>query len=152
MFPVSWDWGLGFANLGRILGFGIWEWLVFGIWSLGFVRLPSFFHLAIEAASQPAASVITIVCGASVSRLYNRPPGRVAAHQARPRGHYVLDSFFQLLFRYRPVVFQQGEFRLVPSTGSYVAAVLVVVAIVVTVLTYRSARARGAAIKHRLVL
>ncbi len=64
----------------------------------------------------------------------------------------MLDSVFQLLFRYRPVVFQQGEFRLVPSTGSYVAAILVVLAIAATVLTYRSARARGAAVRHRLVL
>jgi uncharacterized membrane protein len=64
----------------------------------------------------------------------------------------VVDSVFQLLFTYRPVVFQQGEFRLVPSTGSYVAAILVLVAIAATVLTYRSARARGASVKHRLVL
>src|SRR6185503_19790994 len=62
------------------------------------------------------------------------------------------DSVFQLLFKYRPVMFQQGEFRLVPSTGSYVAAVLVVAAIAATVLTYRSARVRGASVKHRLVL
>jgi uncharacterized membrane protein len=64
----------------------------------------------------------------------------------------VLDSVFQLLFKYRPVIFQQGEFRLVPSTGSYVAALLVAVAIVATILTYRAARARGAATKHRIVL
>jgi uncharacterized membrane protein len=64
----------------------------------------------------------------------------------------VLDSVFQLLFTYRPVVFQQGDFRLVPSTGSYVAGILVLVAIAATVLTYRSARARGAAVKHRIVL
>ena len=64
----------------------------------------------------------------------------------------MLDSVFQLLFNYRPVVFQQGEFRLVPSTGSYVAGALVLVAIAVTILTYRSARARDASVKHRLVL
>ena len=34
----------------------------------------------------------------------------------------VLDALFRLLFNYRPVVFQQGDFRLVPSMGSYVAA------------------------------
>ena len=64
----------------------------------------------------------------------------------------MLESVFQLLFRYRPVVFQQGDFRLVPSTGSYVAAALVLLAIAAAVLTYRSARGRGAAMRHRLVL
>ena len=29
----------------------------------------------------------------------------------------MLESLFRLLFNYRPVVFQQGEFRLVPSTA-----------------------------------
>ena len=42
----------------------------------------------------------------------------------------MLESLFQLLFSYRPVVFQQGDFRLVPTTGSYVAAALVLLAIV----------------------
>jgi len=64
----------------------------------------------------------------------------------------VLDSVFQLLFKYRPVIFQQGEFRLVPSTGSYVGAIVVAVAVLATILTYRAARARGAATKHRIVL
>jgi len=64
----------------------------------------------------------------------------------------VLDSVFQLLFTYRPVVFQQGEFRLVPSLGSYVAAVLVIAAIAATIVTYRAARARGGMGKHRIVL
>ncbi|MGH9310354.1 MAG: hypothetical protein ACRD1U_13335, partial [Vicinamibacterales bacterium] len=63
-----------------------------------------------------------------------------------------MDSVFQLLFKYRPVIFQQGEFRLVPSTGSYIAAVLVVAAVAVTILTYRAARARGATGRHRVVL
>ena len=64
----------------------------------------------------------------------------------------MLDSVFQLLFKYRPVIFQQGEFRLVPSTGSYVGAIVVAVAVIATILTYRAARARGAATKHRIVL
>jgi uncharacterized membrane protein len=55
----------------------------------------------------------------------------------------VLESVFQLLFNYRPVLFQQGEFRLIPSTGSYVAAVLVIAAIAATVATYRAARVKG---------
>ena len=64
----------------------------------------------------------------------------------------MLDSVFQLLFKYRPVIFQQGEFRLVPSAGSYVGAIVVAVAVIATILTYRAARARGAATKHRIVL
>ena len=63
----------------------------------------------------------------------------------------MLESLFRLLFNYRPVVFQQGEFRLVPSTGSYVAAVLVAVAIAATFLTYRAARSKADA-RHRIVL
>ena len=64
----------------------------------------------------------------------------------------MLESLFQLLFSYRPVVFQQGDFRLVPTTGSYVAAALVLLAIAAAVFTYRSARGRGAGLRHRLVL
>ena len=60
----------------------------------------------------------------------------------------MLESLFQLLFSYRPVVFQQGDFRLVPTTGSYVAAALVLLAIAAAVLTYRSARGRGAGRDH----
>ena len=63
----------------------------------------------------------------------------------------MLDAIFRLFFNYRPVVFQQGEFRLLPTTGSYVAAAVVVAAIVITFLTYRAARARSDA-RHRAVL
>jgi uncharacterized membrane protein len=63
----------------------------------------------------------------------------------------VIDSLFRLLFSYRPVVFQQGEFRLAPSTGSYVAAVLAVVAVVLTVISYRSLGTRGRT-RDRVVL
>ena len=64
----------------------------------------------------------------------------------------MLDSVFQLLFTYRPVIFQQAEFRLVPSAGSYVAAALVAVAVAGTILTYLAARARGGVGRHRIVL
>jgi uncharacterized membrane protein len=62
-----------------------------------------------------------------------------------------LDSLFRLLFEYRPVIFQQGEFRLSPSDGSYVAAVLAVVAVFLTVFTYRGLAARGR-LRDRVVL
>ncbi|HSC29831.1 MAG TPA: glutamine amidotransferase [Vicinamibacterales bacterium] len=61
------------------------------------------------------------------------------------------ESLFQLFFNYRPVIFQQGEFRLVPSTGAYVAAGLAAAAIAVAILTYRTAQSRSPA-RHRLVL
>ncbi len=63
----------------------------------------------------------------------------------------MLDAIFRLLFNYRPVVFQQGDFRLAPTMGSYVAAAVVVVAVVLTILAYRSARTRSDA-RHRAVL
>ena len=63
----------------------------------------------------------------------------------------MFESIFRLLFSYRPVIFQQGEFRLVPSTGSYLAAAIVAAAVAVTFLTYRAARGKADA-RHRLVL
>jgi hypothetical protein len=63
----------------------------------------------------------------------------------------VLDAIFRLLFNYRPVVFQQGDFRFVPTTGSFIAAAIVVAAITVTILTYRRTRSEGPA-RHRAVL
>ncbi|HET7219851.1 MAG TPA: glutamine amidotransferase [Vicinamibacterales bacterium] len=63
----------------------------------------------------------------------------------------MLDATFRLLFNYRPVVFQQGDFRLAPTTGSYVAAAVVAAIVIVTVLTYRSARAKSET-RHRIVL
>ncbi len=62
-----------------------------------------------------------------------------------------MESLFRFLFEYRPVIFQQGEFRLAPSTGSYVAAAIALVAIAATVLTYRQVGARGR-VRDRIVL
>jgi uncharacterized membrane protein len=64
----------------------------------------------------------------------------------------MLDSLFRLLFGYRPVVFQQGEFRFVPTTGAYLAAALVALAVVAAILTYRAARGRDSTARHKLVL
>ena len=63
----------------------------------------------------------------------------------------MLESLFRLLFNYSPVIFQQGEFRLVPSAGSYVAAAIVVAAVAATFLTYRAARSKSQ-VRHRIVL
>jgi uncharacterized membrane protein len=62
-----------------------------------------------------------------------------------------VDSLFRFLFEYRPVIFQQGEFRLSPSTGSYVAAVLAGAAILLAVVTYRGLAGRGR-VRDRIVL
>ena len=44
-----------------------------------------------------------------------------------------LDSLFRFLFEYRPVIFQQGEFRLAPTTGLYIAAAVAVAAVLMTI-------------------
>lgn len=49
----------------------------------------------------------------------------------------MLDSLFRLLFEYRPVVFQQGEFRFAPTTGSYVALAVAAVAIALVIVSCR---------------
>ena len=53
----------------------------------------------------------------------------------------MLDSLFQFLFEYRPVVFRQGEFRFAPAAGAYAALALALVAVVFAVLSYRRAAA-----------
>jgi uncharacterized membrane protein len=63
----------------------------------------------------------------------------------------VFESVFRALFSYRPVIFQQGEFRLLPSAGSYVALAVLAAAVVAAVLTYRAARG-SSSLRHRLVL
>jgi len=64
-----------------------------------------------------------------------------------------VDSLFRFLFEYRPVVFQQGEFRLSPPAGSYVAAAVVAVGVgvILAVATYRRVGARGR-LRDRVVL
>ncbi|MBA2303031.1 MAG: hypothetical protein H0W08_10395 [Acidobacteria bacterium] len=57
----------------------------------------------------------------------------------------MLEALFRLLFEYRPVVFKQGEFRFAPTSGSYVALGLAVVAVAIVILSYRRALARAAA-------
>lgn len=52
----------------------------------------------------------------------------------------MFDSLFQLLFEYRPVVFEQGDFRFDPSAGAYAAAVVAMAATAATVGAYRGPR------------
>jgi uncharacterized membrane protein len=63
----------------------------------------------------------------------------------------LFDALFQALFTYRPVVFQQGEFRFNISTGSLVAAALVAVVMAAAILTYRQVRGKGT-LRDRIVL
>ena len=63
----------------------------------------------------------------------------------------MFDAIFQALFSYRPVVFQQGEFRFDISTGSLVAAVLAGAVMVAAAVTYRSVRGKGR-MRDRVVL
>ncbi|HEY3159745.1 MAG TPA: glutamine amidotransferase [Vicinamibacterales bacterium] len=63
----------------------------------------------------------------------------------------VLESLFQALFSYRPVVFQQGEFRFDISTGSLVAAAIAAAIAVAAVVTYRGVRGKGR-LRDRIVL
>jgi len=55
----------------------------------------------------------------------------------------VFEAVFQALFRYRPIVFEQGEFRFDVTPGSYLAAALAVAAVAAAVVTYRQVAVRG---------
>ena len=63
----------------------------------------------------------------------------------------MFDAIFQALFSYRPVVFQQGEFRFDISTGSLVAAALAGAVMVAAAVTYRGVRGKGR-LRDRVVL
>ncbi len=54
----------------------------------------------------------------------------------------MFDAIFRFFFSLSPVVFSQGEYRFAPTTGSYVAAALVVVAAVMAFVAYRAGRGR----------
>ena len=63
----------------------------------------------------------------------------------------VFDAIFQTLFSYRPIVFQQGEFRFDIGTGSLVAAALAAAVMVAAAVTYRGVRGKGR-MRDRVVL
>jgi uncharacterized membrane protein len=54
----------------------------------------------------------------------------------------VFDAIFRFFFSLSPVVFSQGEYRFAPTTGSYAAAALVLVAAALTIVAYRAGRGR----------
>jgi uncharacterized membrane protein len=64
----------------------------------------------------------------------------------------MLDAIFQALFSYRPVVFQQGEFRFDVTTASFVAAALVGAVAAVAIFTYRRIHVNDGSTRDRVVL
>ena len=63
----------------------------------------------------------------------------------------MFDAIFQTLFSYRPIVFQQGEFRFDITTGALVATVLAGAVMVAAAVTYRGVRGKGR-MRDRVVL
>jgi len=63
----------------------------------------------------------------------------------------VLEKLFQALFSYRPVVFQQGDFRFDVTTASFVAAGIAAVIMAAALITYRSVGVNGRT-RDRVVL
>ena len=63
----------------------------------------------------------------------------------------MFEKLFQALFSYRPVVFQQGDFRFDITTASFVAAGLAALIMAAAVFTYRSVGAHGRT-RDRIVL
>jgi hypothetical protein len=64
----------------------------------------------------------------------------------------MFEALFQALFSYRPVVFQQGEFRFDLSGASVFAAVLAAVAAALAVFTYRRVQVTQGRPRDRIVL
>ena len=54
----------------------------------------------------------------------------------------MFDAIFRFFFSLSPVVFSQGEYRFAPTTGSYVAAVLVLAGAALAIVAYRAGRGR----------
>lgn len=54
----------------------------------------------------------------------------------------MFESLFQFLFEYRPIVFQQGDFRFSPPAGAPIAAALVIAAVAIAFVSYRVLQTR----------
>src|SRR6188508_415035 len=64
----------------------------------------------------------------------------------------MFDALFQALFTYRPVVFQQGEFRFDLTGASFFAAGLAAVAAALAVFTYRRVQVTQGRPRDRVIL
>src|SRR6187397_2339676 len=79
-------------------------------------------------------------------------------HLSRPEGSGIrrappmFDALFQALFSYRPVVFQQGEFRFDLTGASLFAAGLAAVAAALAIFTYRRVQVTQGRPRDRAIL
>jgi uncharacterized membrane protein len=64
----------------------------------------------------------------------------------------MFDALFQALFSYRPVVFQQGEFRFDVTNGSMVAALVAGVMGAVAIYTYRKVAVADGTLRDKVIL
>ncbi|HEY6506914.1 MAG TPA: vWA domain-containing protein, partial [Vicinamibacterales bacterium] len=64
----------------------------------------------------------------------------------------MFDALFQALFSYRPVVFQQGEFRFDASSASLVAALVAAVIGGLAIFTYRRVRVNDGSLRDTVIL
>ena len=64
----------------------------------------------------------------------------------------MFESLFEALFSYRPVVFQQGEFRFDVTAASLIATFIVAVVVGLAVLTYRRVRVNEGRLRDRIIL
>ena len=64
----------------------------------------------------------------------------------------MFDALFQALFSYRPVVFQQGEFRFDVSSASLVAALVAGLVGVAAIYTYRRVTVADGTLRDKLIL
>ena len=83
--------------------------------------------------------------------MYDRLTPAAVAWELGPRSHQLFETIFQALFTYRPVVFQQGEFRFDLTGASLTAAALTGVVMIGAVITYRGVRANRS-VRDRVVL
>src|SRR5215212_2551794 len=64
----------------------------------------------------------------------------------------MFERVFQALFSYRPIVFQQGDFRFDLTPASLAATVLVAAVVAGAVLTYRRVRVNEGRVRDRIIL
>ena len=64
----------------------------------------------------------------------------------------MFDAIFEALFSYRPVVFQQGEFRFDVTTASFAATLIVAAVVGLAVFTYRRVRVSEGRVRDRIIL
>jgi len=64
----------------------------------------------------------------------------------------MFERVFQALFSYRPVVFQEGDFRFNVTPATLAATILVGIVVAAAVLTYRRVRVNDGRLRDRIIL